>query len=168
MAKKNEITPEQQITGLQDELKKAVEEINSLNTTLNGKDEEIEQLVVDKGNVVNELNKAVGEINSLSLNLKGKDEEIQKLVVDKANVVNELEAAKAINAELLKKVDQQDKQAEEGQLPVFKVDGKEYINTQPDGFLVPERGVVNHDELLKDKDLQKKLVEIGSGVIKLK
>lgn len=159
MAKK-ELTPELQIAGLQDELKKAVGELSDAKKVNQEQAAELEQLK-------NQLSVLQGANDDLSGKLKLAASTAADSQTE-ANLKKEVEGLKSLNAELLLRIETLDQKAQEGKLPVLTINGEKYENTMPGGFNLPGKGVVTHAELAKDKELQARLVEIRSGVLRKK
>ncbi len=159
MGKDVKLTPEEQIAGLQDELKKAVKDL--------------EIVTKAEQEAVKSNSDSLQKIDDLASKVQSQDAEIAELKKTGNETLKELEAAnstlaeaKALNEELLNKVNQMDSEAAKDKLPVIKIDGSEYENRLPNGFSFPGKGIVTHTDLIKDKALQKELVEIKSGVLR--
>lgn len=150
MAKQNELTPEEKIAGLQDELKAAVEEVQAQKKA----NEELTKLK-------DALSTQVDDLTAKVVAFEDAPDETPELKA-------ELEQVKALNVELTQKISELDEQKQAGKLPTVKIGGKVYEITSPNGINLPGTGVVSAEDIKKDKELQAHLIEIGSNILREK
>ena len=164
MAKQNELTPEEKIAGLQDELKTAVAEVQKTKGENEALVKELEQSKTLNADIANHNQELSVQVSTLEAKVKAFEEAPDQTPELKA----ELEQVKALNVELTQKISELDEQKQAGKLPTVKIGGKVYEITSPNGINLPGTGVVSAEDIKKDKELQAHLIEIGSNILREK